>query len=88
MKIYKAKIEVELVISAETPASVFEVVMQRVFSKLDGMSLDCTEIKEVNDVSELPKGWTGKDLAFMEKSRKSKDEQSIAWHLENNKTKV
>jgi rubredoxin len=83
MKVYKAKVNIELVITAED-----ELLAKGVFNELfsvvtDGMNVKLV-LKEITDIKDLPKGWKGEDLAFMSRRHGSGEEKSIASHLKKN----
>ena len=74
-RIYKARVTLDIVVQAKDPAEAAIAVDRHTF--IDGVSREVGEIVEVRDVSELPPGWDGGELAFSAWEIQIQTERSI-----------
>ena len=78
--IYKVKVTTEIVVSAMSTDEAVAAVKRHCF--VDGATQKFSNPVRITDVSELPKGWTGVELAFSLQEYPPYGQRSIGKWLE------
>lgn len=79
MKIFKATVDLDIVVQAYDPEEAMQAVMRN--TTIDRIPRTVAALVEVATKAQLPAGWTGGELAFSAHDHDPVDEQSIAYWL-------
>lgn len=85
-KIFKRRVTLDIVVMAADEAEAAEAVDRHTI--IDGVSRRLGPLVEVTDVSQLPPGWNGGELAFSKWAREPWHEKSIKHWLNRRKAEA
>lgn len=76
MKLYKARVVHEVVVSGETVEDALTAIYET--TEIDGAPMQIERFTQLHSLNDLPRGWTGDALPF---SINTQNEQRIAYWL-------
>lgn len=80
MNIYKARVVVDVVVQAETADEAVRAV--EAVCRIDGAPVNIERFTQVRRLEDLPRGWTGGELALSERPVPAAFQHSIRYWLE------
>jgi hypothetical protein len=80
MNIYKCRVTFDVVVEGENAEEALEAIYKTI--GIDGLTPSVGAIVQVNNLIQLPDGWTGAELAFS-KWEFNSNEQSIKYWLDH-----